>query len=290
MYWFRDRVDEQAPPPTLTVLNFSAGKQSSALLWMLILGHIPIPENFIALRADPGMENSETYDYAEMMTSRCREVGIEVHVAPGPNLYEDLVNLDSEVARLDNPPYWTRDEKGSIGRLRQKCTRFYKIAPMDRFIREYLHEHHGISQKAKRLGEGIVEKWIGFSLDEAPRIKPPKRKYIRFRYPLIEFELTKDDIVEYYAAFDLPIPPRSVCNACFANGLGTLKEMYENRPLDWLQAVEVDEAVRDLSQIGVTDDVFVSHTGKPLKQLAKEGFTEGVDKDEWSCDSGYCFV
>lgn len=290
MYWFRDGFEEEAEEAKLTVLNFSAGKQSSALLWMVLRGELKRPENFIVLRADPGMENSETYEYVSLMEKECAKQGIQIYKAPGPNLYKDLTELDGSESRLDNPPYWTKDEKGKIGRLRQKCTRAYKIAPMDRFIRDYLEEHFGISKKNSRLGNGIVEKWIGFTLDEAHRIKPPQRKYIRFRYPLIDLEMKKEDTLAYYYENDLPIPPRSVCNACFANGLDTLEEMYKNRPEDWKQAVRVDKAVRNLESIGVHDDVYVSHTGRPLEQLAKEGFTKDYDKDDWSCDSGYCFI
>ena len=290
-HYFRDRVEEDCDTAKLTVLNYSAGKQSTCLLWMVLRGEIETPENFIVLRADPGMENSETYRHAEMMREECAQAGIEYYVADGPNLYEDLVDLDGSETRLDNPPYWTKDEKGKIGKLRHKCTRNYKIAPMDRFIRKYLEEHFGISRKTSRLGDGAVEKWIGFSKDEAQRIKPPSRKYIRFRYPLIDLGMTTEDVIQFYEDRGLQRPPRSVCNACFANGLDVLEEMYHNRPDDWEQAVNVDEAVRDLSSIGVEDEVYVSHTGKPLEQIAEEGFTDAVDnKDEYSCDSGYCFV
>ena len=257
---------------------------------MVILGVLPKPDHFIALRADPGMENSESYAYADFIESWAAAADIDCRVAPGPDLYEDLIGLDGSEARLDNPPYWTKDEKGKIGRLRQKCTRNYKIAPMDRFIRQYLEDHFGISRKTGHVGDGVVEKWIGFTKDEAHRIKPPQRKYINFRYPLIDLDMTKDDTLDFYRNEKLPMPPRSVCNACFANGLDTLKEMYENRPGDWEQAVKVDRVVRDLSSIGVHDQVFVSHTGEPLERLAERGFTEGVDKDDWSCDSGYCFL
>lgn len=291
-HYFRDRTEQNCDDPTLTVLNFSAGKQSTCLLWMVLRGEIEVPDNFLVLRADPGMENNETYRYARWMEGLCRDRGIDYRVADGPDLYEDLISLEEkDVDRLDNPPYWTKDEDGKIGKLRHKCTRKYKIAPMDRFIRKYLEKNFGISRKSTRLGEGRVEKWIGFSRDETQRIKPPSRKYIRFRYPLIDLGMTTEDVIQYYEDRNLPRPPRSVCNACFANGIDTFEEMYNNRPEDWEQAVEVDEAVRDLSAIGVEDEVFVSHTGKPLKQLAEEGFTDSVeDKDEYSCDSGYCFV
>lgn len=288
----RDHTVTSPPfePPKLTVINFSGGKQSSAILWMILRGDLPRPANLVVLNADPGMENSRTYDYIEMMFEECEKAGIEAYTVDGPNLYKDLVELEG--TRVDNPPYWTLDDKGKRGRLMQKCTKHYKIAPMNRAIRRILEDRYDISRKSKRLGSGIVEKWIGFSYDEADRIKPPSRKYVRFRYPLIELGMANSDVIDYYLDNELPIPDRSVCNACFANGLDTLKEMHDERPEDWEQAVEVDEAVRDMGSVGIRDDVYVSSTTTPLTELAENGFEtdDGTDEDEHSCDQGYCFV
>lgn len=279
--------------PLLTVLNFSGGKQSSALLWMFLKKDLPLPENFVVLNADPGMENSGTYAYVKLMKSECEKAGIRFITVEGPNLYQDLINLKStSKTRLDNPPYWTLSEKGKVGRLQQGCTKFYKIAPMDRQIRKELFALHGISIKSKRIPENSVHKLIGFSFDEQHRIKNPQAKYTAFRFPLVEMGFTNSDVLAYFALNKLPIPPRSVCNACFANGLDTHKECFTNRPGDWAQTVAVDEVIRDLSQIAVKDRVFVSKTCIPLTQLAAQGFSLGSkeDDDEYACTSGYCFT
>lgn len=288
------RMKNNNPEPLLTVLNFSGGKQSSVLLWMVLRGDLPKPENFLVVTADPGMENSETYDYIQMMHEQCREHGIEAHVAKGPNLYEDLINLKgSGKTRFDNPAFWAKKANGKVGQLMQKCTRIYKIAPMDRFLRIVLEERYGLGRKSSGLGANIVEKWIGFSKNEEHRVKPSQQKYICFRYPLIELGMTNTGVLDYYKKHGLPIPPRSVCNACWANGLDTFKQMYEERPHDWEQAVSVDNAIRDLSQIMVEEEIYVSRTCLPLEQLPDIGFRMTAKKDnsdQWSCDSGYCFV
>lgn len=285
--------------PLLKVLNFSGGKQSSSLLWMILLGKIKVDlENFVVLNANPGMENSGTYSYVEEMKKRCDEKGILFYTVSGPNLFDDLVGLKStNKSRIDNPPYWTQNkETGKRGRLLQKCTQKYKIAPMDRKLREILEEKYGISRNSKRLGDNIVEKWIGFTYSEIQRIKPSSRRYYYFEYPLINLKWSNDDVVKFFLENKLKIPPRSVCNACFANGLSTLKEMYEQRPQDYEQAVRVDESVRDLSQVGIRDSVFVSNTLIPLKDLPKYNFNlDEIDKEkdseeDYSCDSGFCFL
>jgi hypothetical protein len=280
----------------LTVLSFSGGKQSSAILWMVLLGKIQIDKNnFLVLNADPGMENSFTYKYVEMMKGKCLDAGIEFVTVDGPNLYEDMINLkNTDKTRFDTPPYWTLSSTGSVGRLMQGCTQIYKIAPMDRELRRQLKCRYGISDKSKRLGNEIVEKWIGFSYSELERIKPPKQKYIRFSYPLIDLKMSNKDVIQFFVDNNLSLPPRSVCNACFANGLDTFREMYQNRPRDWNQAINVDKSVRDWSQIGVRDRVFVSNTCIALEDLSQKDFDitkiKGDLENDYSCDSGYCFL
>jgi len=279
--------------PLITCLSFSGGRQSTALLWMAIKGYIQVdPDNFLVLTADPGMEDSRTYPHIAKMQERARDAGFTAITVDGPNLYRDIVSLDtSGKTRLDNPPYWTdRGDGRKEGKLTQKCTRFYKIEPMDRALRVFIEERCGISRVTRRLPAGCVEKWIGFGWDEIQRIKPSTQKYIRFRYPLIEHNT---DVKAFFDEIRQPMPPRSVCNACFSNGLDHYRDMYENRPDDWTQAVAVDDAVRDWSRIGVKYPVYVSKTLTPLRELAANGFQlpgrDNVEND-YSCDSGYCFL
>lgn len=273
----------------LTTLSFSGGQQSSALLWMVIRGEIKPPEPFIVLNADPGMENSQTYAYVNRMKEICREKQITFVTVTGPNLYEDILNLkNTNKTRFDTPPYWTKNkETAKKGRLLQNCTKTYKIAPMDRAIRGFLETYHGISKKSSRI-PGHVVKYIGFSADEEHRIKQPTQKYVRFEYPLIELGMTKQIVQNYFLTIGEVPPPRSVCNACFANSVSYFQEMKRDRPNDFSQAVAVDNAVRDWSQIGVRDEVYVLNTLKPLEELSPD--KEVPDTEDWSCDSGYCFI
>lgn len=278
----------------LVALNYSGGVQSTAILEMYLAGAITTDLPVYVLNADPGMENSGTYTHVARMRDKCDAAGVYFETVEGPSLYKDLLTLKKRGAlRIDNPAYFTKDEKGKRGMLRQKCTYFYKIAPMDRALRRIMHRDFGIGLKSTRIPKGFVEKWIGFASDEVSRCKPPAQRYVTFYYPLIAAGMDKQASQEYLKGQGLEIPPRSVCNACFANGLGTLKEMHDSRPDDWAQAVAVDESVRDWSQIGIKNPVYVNDTLIPLSELARRKFdVKGVvkDGDDHSCDSGYCFI
>ncbi len=276
--------------PLLTVLNFSGGKQSSVLLWMVLRGDLPRPPNFAVLVADPGMEDSRTYEYVDLMERECQKAGIEFVRCKGPNLFEDLQSRTKK--RIDNPPYFTRDkETGKLGKLVQNCTKEYKIAPMTRAIRELLHRKYGLHPKAGTVGINVVEKWIGFHADEWHRVSESGSKYWYFRFPLIERNMDEAAVIGYFLKHKLPRPPRSVCNACFANSVPYYQDMHANRPRDWQKAIQLDDAIRDMSRWGVKGEVFVSRAMMPLRDMPALDFKVKSPPDEQGCGhGGYCFV
>ena len=97
-------------------------------------------------------------------------------------------------------------------------------------------------------------------------------------------------MVAYYERNGLLRPPRSVCNACFANDEAYFKKMYETQPESWAQAVAIDEAIRDLSQFGMEDECFVYAGCVPLTELAARGFPILSRKGGQNCHSGHCFT
>jgi len=271
--------------PKLRVLNLSGGRQSTTIAEMIIHGDLPPVD--LCLTADTGMEHEATYAHIKDLHKRLNQAGIKAAVAPGPNLWDDLVTLGPRKAtRLDNPPYWVQKENGGRGRLVQKCTKHYKIAPMDRYIRQELLRTHGINPEARRIGHNIVEKWIGFSADETSRMKLPGQKYVYFGFPLVDLGFNKDDCISYLEYRGRPVPPPSVCVACFSNPAASYKTMG---PTDFERARAVDESLSQWAQIGIKGDVYVSKTLRRLSDIRADEETE-PDTDEGSCDGGYCFV
>lgn len=282
--------------PICTQLSFSGGTGSGCIAEMLLRGDLERPKNLLIIRANPGMENAETNRYCAAMAARFAGAGIP-YVEVERNLLAGLLELKaSGRTRFDLPPFWTRNRvTGKLGRLKQKCTKYYKIAPMDKACRQWMHDNLGVSKTSKRLGENILCKWIGFSQDEWTRIKEDRRKYMYYDYPLIDLRMTKADIATYYWTNGLKMPPRSVCNACYANDVAHFKLMHDERPDEfWGEAVAVDDVIRDLTCIGVTDECFVSSTLIPLRTLAEMNFILPDDPAlaiaNQMCHSGHCFV
>lgn len=284
----------------LTVLSFSAGTQSSCLLWMVLDGAIPKPDNFLVVMADPGMENSRTYEYSRMMAQRCNEAGIDFVIAKGPNLHRDATE-PGDATRIDNPPLWIKRASGKRGQLRQKCTKEYKILPIQRAIRQHLDDRWGISANPKStrhlLAAVLITQWIGFTSDESHRVEGMRKqkiaKHVRLVCPLDEMGMDSHGVVTYMREHGHELPPRSLCNGCFAHGLRSLRAMHDERPADWNQAVTFDDSIRDMGRYGVQDgECYVSDTLVPLRELAKRDFDLGSTRQnvKHECNTGMCFV
>ena len=277
--------------PYIHVLNFSGGAQSSYMLELVLRGEIEKPRRFLVVNADPGMEGAKTEKNMRQYRARCAEAGIDIITAPGPNLYNDLVSFEfTGATRLDNPPFWTKDANGKRGRLRQKCTSIYKIAPMDRTVRRWMERKHGIT--GGMLRPGLVERWIGFCSDEWHRCSESDAAYVTFRYPLIDMKLSKEDVIAGFGRLGIPVPKRSVCSACPFNGMAHYAKMYVEEPESWEQAVEVDNAVEKWQAMGFTEcEVFVSSSLIRLRDMPAMNFgMEREDMSEHHCNSGVCFL
>ena len=277
-------------PGMATALSYSGGAGSTRVLAGVLEGEIPRPPNFIVCNSDPGMENTETYKSIALYRAECAKAGIPF-LEVRRNLYTELLELKaSGRTRFDLPPFWTRNrETGKKGRLLQGCTNAYKIAPMDRVIRAWLDDNLGIPRNSRRIGVGTLHKWIGFSNDEWHRIKEAKQKYVEFHYPLIDRKINRADFAGWFLSKGRAMPPRSVCSACYANDIEHFRTMYHERPENWAQAVRIDEEIRDLTHVGVTDECFVSSTLVPLQVMAAMNFENLKDQEMVACHSGHCF-
>lgn len=277
------------PEKHIDVLSFSGGKQSSMLAWMAIRGEIPRPD--VIMSANPGMEGQAALDYVAMIQEEARKVGILAYTVPGPNLYEAIINLKrSGKTRFDTPAFYTKGADGDReGKLSQRCTKWAKIAPMNRACRIEVERLLGIGRRSCRIPAGTVCKWVGFSASEIHRIKPPVERWSCFKYPLVDLRMTNGDVVKWFHKTGLPMPKRSVCRGCFANDAAFFKEMFETDPAGWEQAVAVDEAIRDWKQIGVNQPVYILRSCISLRELQARDFVD-LKPSGGSCDSGYCMT
>jgi hypothetical protein len=294
--------------PELTVISLGWGVQSWTLAAMSALGALPKVDAVV--HSDTGHERAATYSFADQWAPWLEAHGIKVVTARASNTdvvrpgkeqpFYTLVPVFSltQPAALDQPtdPDWVMDYAGGLdvhkpqrGQLRRQCTGRWKIEPMRQWLQAEL------KRRGCKAEPGIVEQWMGISLDEWQRARTSETAYITHRYPLLEQKLTRADCVAWLQAHDLPVPPKSACVFCPYHNQRAWEELKREDGPDWGEALRVDNLLRDIRP----NHTLYLHTRRvPLDQAVplpedqpyQQPGLFPVESEDATCDSGYCFL
>lgn len=265
-------------------ISYSMGKSSKWQIWAVIMGLLPRPEHIAVFQADTGDEHDWSYEDAIGVHEMCRSAGIPYfECRDKETLSGHMIQVvQSGVTRADQPPLWI-DKGLSRGRVQNRCTLRFKVAPMRRAQGEWLASL-GLPKR--------MEKWIGFGHDERRRVKPNDVAWERLRFPAIELNRTREQMTDDLKRWKTTCPPFSMCVHCPHKNIMRLMETPAN---NYKTASEYDEAIRDLDTIGLTDGAaYVSQTLVPLKnkeRLIQIGRSQPMLPGfEPNCDGGHCFL
>jgi hypothetical protein len=243
----------------------------------------PMPE--CAIFSDTGAEPRHVYTWLDWLET---QLPFPVHrVMHDRGL---LVNIAESIEgnRFAGAPFFTESDTGREGRLRRQCTREFKIQPIEKFIRrEMLGLAYG--QRAPTTPE--ITQWIGISWDEIQRMKDPLSKLTKHRWPLIELKMTRQDCLQWMKRQGYPEPQKSSCTFCPYHDNALWRDMKNNDPESFSQAVAVDRLIRGGVR-GTSQRLFLHRSLKPLEEV---DFRSAADAGqmEWGfqeeCD-GMCGV
>lgn len=271
--------------------SFGGGVQSTALLLMLkheperLRGVAQLPDK--AYFADTGAEVSATHEHLAQL----RDAGLF-----DPNGLEVVSNgsllSDTHSQRNIDPrtfvPLFTPGINGRTGMLKRKCTREFKVVPIQKAIRRDLGMSPG--QRSEPRSVGL---WLGISCDESSRQAENPAKWIKNLYPLVELGVDRAWCYEYCRSYGWS-PPKSRCFMCpFTSDWISVAR---NTPQDFERAVKFDEQIRapNATGTGLEQPAYVHRSLKPLA-LAVENqgdLFEGYGEDwRWGMNNeclGYC--
>lgn len=223
--------------PDLVALSLGAGVQSTTLALLAVEGVLPRPD--VAIFADTGWEPAAVYEHLNRLAVVLADAGIVLHRVMHGNLRDDVLN---ETTRFLSIPFYVRNADGSRGMARRQCTSEYKLAPINRKVRELLGAQ---APDFRRVQKGrACEQWIGFSTDEIHRVSDKHGvSYITKRYPLLDLDMSRKDCERWLAARGWSTT-KSACVGCPFHGNRQWRNLRDNHPLEWADAVEFDEAIR----------------------------------------------
>jgi hypothetical protein len=210
----------------MKIISLGWGVQSFTLAAMSALGELPKVD--YAIHADTIHESELTYEFAKRWTNWLEEKGVKIITVTNPT--GGIWPIMQRLGQTHIPAFTKSLNKGD-GQLRRSCTHRWKIVPMRRWI------------QAHRNG-GLVEQWIGISLDEYQRMKESDVKFIIHSWPLIDLKMTRSDCIQWLNSRGLEVPPRSACTFCPFHNSTEWRRIKENAS-DWNEAVSVDNALRN---------------------------------------------
>ena len=258
----------------LTYVSLGAGVQSSALLLASDRGLWGVPRADVAIFADTQDEPAWVYDYLKILES---VVSIPIHRVTRGRLSE----AGPLFLRI---PAFTRGADGRAGLTRRQCTSEYKLVPIIREVRRLLGQPHPMRVT------GVATGLIGISLDEAHRMKPALRRFMRNSYPLVDARKRRGDCLALIRELGLPTPKKSACVFCPYHDDATWRDLKANHPTEWLAAVEHDARIRNSKQAGIKRPAFLHRSLVPLAEAdLKESHEVQPDMFGNECE-GVCGV
>lgn len=215
---------------SINVLSYGGGTQSTALLLKLLSQGIQIDE---IIFADTQNEEQYIYDQIEKVNQYIIDKYYKsINIISTTSLIDDQIKFyKGQLNRVDHIPFWLVDNNGNIGKLPfSQCSVAYKINP----IRKYIRNKYGLVN---------INMFIGYSIDEITRVKDSKFKNTVHHFPLIDWNMTKIDCIEYVKNELGFIPKSSVCYMCFANDFERVYLTFLNDSIRWQKILELDEVL-----------------------------------------------
>lgn len=228
--------------PALRVLSLGAGVQSTTLYLLACEGRIGPFD--VAIFADTRWEPGTVQAHLARLKAFGGRVPI-LDVSAG-NIRDDALDPARNFVAM---PLYFRTDDGTTGMGQRQCTNQYKLVPIKRQVRDLLGYPH-----PTRIPAGVyVDMAIGISADEVWRASDSGRNYLHNVFPLLHLDgsasgrlgWSRKDCQRYLRSRGWTEVPKSACIGCPLHGNTQWRDLRDNHPADWADAVAFDKAIRD---------------------------------------------
>lgn len=268
---------------TIRTLSLGAGVQSTTVYLLACDGAIPSFD--AAIFADTGWEPERVYRHLDALEQHGAQVGgPPIHRVSSGNIRGDALDPAHRFASM---PLYVLNKDGSDGMARRQCTSEYKLKPIKAKVRGLLGYVH-----PKPVPRGVyAEVAIGISVDEIGRVRDSDVGYMRNVFPLLDLGMSRKDCERYLNANGWGSVPKSACVGCPFHGNRQWRELREEHPDEWADAVEFDAAIRNGSARATAagkdlrGSMFLHRSRVPLDQAP----IDRVTRREWADRQGDLF-
>ena len=258
----------------MKIISLGLGVQSTAMYLMSSLGHIDRAD--YAIFADPGAELPDTYKlWKSLKKWQKNNNGIPL-IIKRKSYYKDLIDANKKDIRVASIPAFTESQ----GMIRRQCTEEYKIKVVIKEVRRL----HSLK---KRQRMKLTEMFLGISLDEIQRMKTSQLYNIKYKYPLIDKRITRNDCIKFLENYNFKNVKKSACIFCPFHSNNSWKDLKKNYPSEWKKVIKIDKAIRNtLTKKGLKDKLYLHRSLKPID----EAYLQEDQEELFMCEEGYCGI
>ena len=182
----------------MNIVAYGGGTNSTALLIECYKRNIPVD---LILFADTGGERPETYEYVDMFSRWLVERGMpKIITVYRVNRLGERRALEADCLDGDMLP--------SIAYGYKSCSIKYKADPQNKYC-----NNHQFCREIWDKGDKVA-KFIGYDADESHRAHISEDGKYLYRYPLVEWDMGRDECVDTICKAGLPQPGKSSCFFC----------------------------------------------------------------------------
>lgn len=210
----------------MNIVSYGGGTNSTALLIECVKRGIIVD---LILFADTGGERPHTYKYVEMFSDWLASNGMpKIEIVKKVRRNGDILTLENDCLEKNMLP--------SIAYGFKSCSQKYKAQPQDKFCNNW--EPAKAEWKAGRK----ITKMIGFDADENHRTaKDYTDKKYEYSYPLVDWDMGRDECLETIRDAGLCLPGKSACYFCPSSKQGEIRQLASVYPELITRAVEMEE-------------------------------------------------
>jgi len=181
----------------MIIVSYGGGTNSTAMLIECVKRGIEVD---LILFADTGGQRPETYCYVEMFSKWLVDNGMpEIIAVKKVTRAQEILTLEDNCLQQKMLP--------SIAYGFKSCSHKYKIQPQDKYCNN--------NEKCKEgWKDGKLTKFIGYDADEEHRAKIPEDDKYKYQYPLVEWDMGRDECIETIKEAGLELPGKSACFFC----------------------------------------------------------------------------
>lgn len=204
------------------VLSYGGGVDSTAIALLIIQGKLQRPDYIVMV--DTGYEKASTWKYInEVVQPKLQAINLPITIIHTNDYSSNaLIDKNGMVAI----PAHRKNEDGTVSKMRTWCNGGWKSKVVNRWMGD-----NGLTK---------VESWIGFSADEERRKLKSDVRWIKYRYPLIELGLTRNDCIYELGGAGWPMPPRTSCYFCPQQTHQQWIHLYQREPQEFAKAKQIE--------------------------------------------------